>query len=86
MVMTKLKSKSVSVMAGLRADVNYQIAVRVNKVVENVSKVSKELLKLKEIIALDMKKWSKQRSDMQCDINRLARAIMRMQQGQNMDP
>ena len=51
MVMTKFKSKSVAVMAGLRADVNYQIAVRVNKVVENVSKVSKELLKLKEIIA-----------------------------------
>ena len=55
-------------MHALRADINYQIAVKVNK-------VSQELKQLREVIALDVKKWASQRSDMQCDINKLSSQI-----------
>ena len=63
-VMDKFRIKKKALAAALRAEINYQVAVKTNK-------VSKDLAFLKECIAIDMKKWAGQRSDLQCDINRL---------------
>lgn len=64
MVMDKFKTRSRTVIAGLRAEVNYQIAVKVNLVAKECLELKTKLMDLKDIIAWDMKKWSKQRSDM----------------------
>ena len=72
MVMEKFKVKSRKVVAGLRAEVNYEIAVKTNE-------VSRQLMELKDHVAADVKKWMIQRSNMQLDIKRLTKEIWIMQ-------
>ena len=79
MVMDKFKHKKQSLAAALRAEVNYQVAVKTNK-------VSNDLEQLRQEIAIDMKKWYAQRSDLQCDINRLQIQIEEMQNTEIVQP
>ena len=57
MVIKKLKNSKKELLAGIRADVSYQVGKRVNSVI-------KEINRLREMIRNDMKKWSAQRADM----------------------
>ena len=57
MVIKKLKNSKKELLAGIRADISYQVGKRVNAVI-------KEMNRLREIIRNDMKKWSAQRADM----------------------
>ena len=62
--MKKFNKKKMELLAGVRAEINYQVGLKVNIVLQ-------ELNRLKEVVRIDMKKWSTQRADMQLDISHL---------------
>lgn len=64
LVMEKIKRGKKDLIAGLRADISYQVGL-------NVNKQKKELAEFKSMLSTDMNRWTAQRSDLQRDINRL---------------
>ena len=50
-VMKKFNNKKMNLLAGVRAEINYQVGLKVNIVIQ-------ELNRLKEVVRIDMKKWS----------------------------
>ena len=72
-VMLKFTKCKKDMLAALRADINYQIAVKINK-------TSGDLADLQQVISTDMKRWASQRSDLQMDINKLKENFMIMKQ------
>ena len=60
----KWKKQKKEIVEVLRADVKFQVGVHVNETIEQMNK-------LKDVIALDMKKWASQRSDLQIEIRQM---------------
>ena len=49
--MKKFNNKKMNLLAGVRAEINYQVGLKVNIVIQ-------ELNRLKEMVRIDMKRWS----------------------------